>query len=440
MNDKMYIPNGYYIVGYRPKPEYRFQLATMPIIKSGRDNSIHFRFKLDMDYVFSNPNAKRYLKIFSSVDDNPRYMLYPESPRDIVWSRFNEPFIPEFKRYMLIHGIQEYLPSKKMVKHYLKKRKELIKYSNIIDNLDTMNFQLVVDKYKKKKEDPNYKLTSIAAHVEDAYTEWLKNITDDSVRRKQDEIMKYILFSVMPWNGFRKLYNAIEGIVIEDTNDYNPEDFKPAPLPIVEYDGVKQFPDEYVPNRASEYLNPPEGYIYAGATGNGMYLIRINGKPQPVLCNMNDGGWMLVMDCMLAGKDYVANFVEDNKLPEHLVIDDKGVSFGGEGTAEILNYPEVYYQEMKIGFVDCQDGCGEATVEIYSPEHLFLFCESQVKDECFSDLSIDNEVVYNNNQQEQADYYVTDKLDNVQNSLTIKMKGGKRFENVRKYVKMLWLR
>jgi len=440
MNDGLYIPKGYYIVGYRPKPEYRYQLATMPIIKSGKDFAIHFQFKLDMEYLISNPNAKRYIKIFSSVKDKPRYLLFPQTPLDIVWTRFNEPFIGEFKSYMLKYGIQQNLPSKKEINFFLKKKEDMFKFSNIIDSLDSLNFSGVVEQLKNKKKDSKFVLTGIADYVYDAYKEWANGIEDKTIKRDVNGILSYILFNKIPWAGFRKLYNAVNDIVIKVKDDDNPEHFRPTPKSIIEINGVKQFEDGWVPKRAIDYRYPPEGYIYAGDTGNGMYVIEINGKPYPVLCDMENGGWMLVMDPMLAGKKYVANFIKDHKLPEHLIANDYGVSFGGGvDKPEVMFYPEVHYQQLKIGYVDWARKCGEFKTEIYSESHMFLFNQSLIiNGKCFSDLAIDNNIIYSNNTQDEANYYKTAKLDKVQTTLTVKMTPGKNFEDVRKYVKVIW--
>jgi len=440
MNDKLVIPKDYYIVGYRPKPEYRFQLAVMSTIKSGQENAIHFRFKLNMDYVFANPTAKRYLKIFSSKEDVPRYLLFPEDPKDLIWDRFNEPFIPYYKRYLLVHGIQQYLPSKKMVEFYVNKRKELLKYSVMLYKLDSFNFASVVEQFKKKKANPDFQMTGIAAYVYDAYMEWYNNRMDDRIKRTPDEIMTHVLFNNMPWAGFERLYKALEGEPITVVDESNPQDFKPTPVPIVEINGVKQFADGWVPKRAMDYLKPPERYIYAGATGNGMYLIQINGKPQPVLCDMDHGGWMLIMDGMLADTEYVKKFVKDGELPEHLIIEDQGVSFGDLNKSEVLFYPEVYFKQLKIAYVDYADNCGEFKVEIYSPSHMFLYGESVVTDDCYSNLFIDSEVIYSKNKLQKANFYETQELEELQTSLTIKMTPGNNFDNVRKYVKFLWAR
>jgi len=49
-----------------------------------------------------------------------------------------------------------------------------------------------------------------------------------------------------------------------------------------------------------------------------------------------------------------------------------------------------------------------------------------------------NNIIYSNNTQDEANYYKTAKLDKVQTTLTVKMTPGKNFEDVRKYVKVIW--
>ena len=440
MNDKLVIPKGYYIVGYRPKPEYRFQLATMPIIKSGRENAIHFQIQLNLEYVFSNPKAERYIKIFSSQEDIPRYMLYPESPLDIIWDRFNEPFIAYYKRYLLKHGVQQYLPSHNTVNFYIKKRQEFLKYSNLIDKLDGFNFKNLAEEIKNKKKDSKYKLEGIADYVYQYYMEYEKHYVDQSIKHDIDAIMTHILYAILPWNGFKRLFNAVNNIVVkDDTGKETTNDFKPVPVSIVEINGAKQFEDGWVPKRAVDYIKPPEGYIYAGAIGNGMYLIEIDGKPKKVLCDMENGGWMFIMDGMRLDTDYVSNLIK-GKLPENLIIEDMGVSFGSESKPEVLFYSGLHFNQLKIAYVDLANACGEFKVEIYSPNHMFLFGESVKDSDCYSNLLIDGEVKYSKNKQEEADFYITKVLDKVQNNLTIKMSPGVNFNKVRKFIKFLWAR
>jgi len=441
MNDRIVIPAGYYIVGYRPKPEYRYQLAVMPIIKSGKDYAIHFKFKLDLDYIFANPTAKRYLKIYSLIEDNPRYLLFPEDPRDIIWDRYQEPFIPQYKRYLLEWGIQEYLPDRKKIDYYLSLREEYLKYSNVIYNLDGFNFASVASQVKQKKTNPDYQLTGIAAYIYDHYMKWFTEYTSDVRAQTMDEIMSYILFKQMPWAGFMRLYKEVEGIIdITPPDDTTPADFKPEPVTIVEINGVKQFSDGWIPDNAEEYLNPPEGYVYAGATGNGMYLFRVGDNKVSVYCDMDNGGWMLIMDGMQLDTAYVKALVKDGELPEHLVIDDYGVSFGALNTSEVLFYPQLKYRQVKFSYVDFANNCGEFKVEVYSSKNNFVLGQSIVTDKCFSELIIDNEVIYTDNTLEKADFYSTKEYDDYQYELTIRMTGGNNFENVRKYIKMLWIK
>ena len=105
---------------------------------------------------------------------------------------------------------------------------------------------------------------------------------------------------------------------------------------------------------------------------------------------------------------------------------------------EVLYYPGLHYKQLKIAYVDIANACGEFKVEIYSPNHMFLFGESVKDYECYSNLSVDNNVVYSKNKQQKADFYITKELDAIQNSLTIKMTLGANYNKVRKFVKFLW--
>jgi len=460
MNDKMTIPANYWIAAYRPKPEYRYQLAVMPIIKSGKENAIHFRFKVNLDYLFANPTAKRVLRVFSSSRNDLRYLLFPEDPKDIIWDMYQKPFIPEYKRYLLTYSVQQRLPTQKEIDRFMNIRKELLYYSNILAKLDGFNIAQVGLEIKKKLKDPDYELHGIAAYVWKAYKTWLDNRFSNSRPTTVSGILTYILFKKWPWTGFERLYRystdivevkspvalwdgmlqKIDGnIVYVDGGDYTPA--YPNPVKIVEIDGIKQFSDGYVPKRAVEYLSPTRpGYYYAGATGDGMYLLNVNGKNIPVYCDMKNGGWMLIMDGMLVDKDYVASMVRE--LPDGLIIEeDKGVTFGKINAPEVLEYPDVEFQEIKFTLWDIANNCGWFKVEIYNQNNLFAVCE-QLKDNsgCYSQLIVDNNVIYTNNKLEKADFYQTKKYDNIQKSLSIKMVGDIDMDKVRKYIKFVWIR
>jgi hypothetical protein len=246
----------------------------MPIIKSGKENAIHFRFKVDLDYLFKNPTAKRVLKIFSSSRNNLRYLFFPESPKDIIWDMYQKPFIPEYKRYLLTYSIQQRLPKQKEIDRFLEIRKKLLHYSNLLARLDGFNIVQVGTEIKKKLKDKNYKLTGIPAYVWEAYKTWLENKFSNSRPTTVNGILTYILFKKWPWKGFERLYkytaditpvkspvglwdgmvHKLDGnMVYVDGGDYTP--VYPNPVKIIEIDGVKRFSDGYVPKRAVEYLN-----------------------------------------------------------------------------------------------------------------------------------------------------------------------------------------
>ena len=121
--------------------------------------------------------------------------------------------------------------------------------------------------------------------------------------------------------------------------------------------------------------------------------------------------------------------------------EDKGVTFGKINTPEVLEYPDVEFQEIKFTLWDIANNCGWFKVEIYNQNNLFAVCE-QLKDNsgCYSQLIVDNNVIYTNNKLEKADFYQTKKYGNIQMSLSIKMVGDIDMDKVKKYIKFVWVR
>ena len=453
MNDKIIIPKDYYIVGYRPKPEYRYQLAVMHTMKSGQDSSIHFKFKLDMDYFFEHPNAKRVISIFGLKSNNLRYVLYPRDPKDIIWDRFQEPFIPQFKRFLLVNGIQEYIPSKDTVKSYVKKREKYLKYNNMFYYLDGFNKKLVIEEIAKKENDPHYKLEGMAEIIFKYYKDWKAVYDDNVLPTKQIDIMEHILFVEMPWAGFKEIYEKLGDNIRQDKiygvnpdgspiyydlpKGYDPNN--PNVKFIEEINGVKRFNDEWVPDNSLGYLSPPKGYSYAGDIGNGMYLIKMGDKKVPVYCDMDNGGWMFVMDSMIMDTAYVAKMVKE--LPASLHIEQKGIWFGKQNAPDVLFYPNLKFTQIKAAIVDLSQKPGEFKLEIYSDKKQFIFCSSTVsKDRWGSTLTIDSNVKYDLNHLNAADTYISEKTELASDNLTVKMTPGNNYSEVIKYLKFLWVR
>ena len=63
---------------------------------------------------------------------------------------------------------------------------------------------------------------------------------------------------------------------------------------IVTFSGGRRWSDNTYARSCAEYLSPPPGYRYDGATGDGVYTIDPDGSlPINVQCDMSDGGWTL---------------------------------------------------------------------------------------------------------------------------------------------------
>lgn len=421
MSDTLEIPNGYKIVGYRPKPEYRYQLAVTPVIRSGIESSIHFRFKVDLDWLFANPSAKRYVRIFTASGERPGHMLYPDRPEDLIWKMYPYQFVPEYRRYLLDNGIQQRLPRKDEIEEYKKLRERLLLSSNLLDVLDSYNISYEAERIRRKLYDPGYELRGIAKTVFDDFVKWYRPKEPDG---SVGSILEYVVLRKFPYRGFQKVNEIIDGVEPPPPVD----DFRPAPKRIVEIDGVKQFEDGYVPKNALEYKNPPDGYVYAGTTGDGMYLIMVNGKPTPVLCLMREG-WMLLVDPLRSGREYVERIF--GSLPEHLVVDDYGISFGTAGEYERMS-ANIAISEVRAVVFDKARECGSAELKIYTDTANVV----DIKNEgCGSTCIVGTEVLYSGNREDKANDIIVQTGSS--GSVSMAIRGE---ESVRKYVKFLYAR
>jgi len=437
MNDRLHLPKDHYIVGYRPKPEYLFKLAVMPRIKSGKENAIHFRIKMDIDFLNKHPGSYRQLRIFAMTNDSPQYMIYPEVPEDIIWDNYHHLYVPEYKRYLLEWGINGNLPGEAALQQIYKKKEYLIKYSRILSQLDSFNFKDVVDNYKKKADKPNYKMVGLPKYLYKPYKIWEEQYTNDKQPVKQMDILNYILFKKTPFNGFQRLYNALYNVNEHVNNALNTSDEEIKKHYIVMKDGVKQFNTEYVPDNARGYLDPPQGYYYAGNTGNGMYLIRVNGVPTPVWCDMKNGGWMMLINGVNFNLDYVNSLFKE-PVPEDAIIEDKGLAFPIENGSRAMT-TNIKYKDVKVGLVDIASNCGFMKLEIFGDKDRYVYNDQGYTDECKSVLILGDDIEYDENTEERGDYYeVTGKKEN--KLLNIKYTALHEFKKVLKYVKFLWVR
>ncbi len=144
MNENVVLESGDYIVGYRPKPEYMNQLAVVKKIMSGKDNAILFKFKVDLDYLADNPEEERILKLFSMSDDVSEFLVYPNQVDNINWGTHKVPYMDEYNRYLLYHGIEMYSPSDNELRWAHELYEEFMYISNRILIMDPYNEAKVI--------------------------------------------------------------------------------------------------------------------------------------------------------------------------------------------------------------------------------------------------------------------------------------------------------
>ena len=293
MNDTLTLEAGDYIVGYRPKPEYMNQLAVVRKMVSGVENSIMFKFKVDLEYMAQNPTEKRFLRVFTTSSDTAKFLVYPDQVEKVEWGQHSVPFMSEYNRFLLYHGIQKYSPSDAELRHAKDTHDKFMAKSNLVLQMDSLNMEHVIDDVTQVLAGEDVKIVGYSHEIIPLFVEWFYENKKIDVPEKTDEILRRIVLTNKYYKGFSMLAAAINsGIDDPDAIDYAegiPTQESSSPeINIIMVDGVRMFENGYVPTSANEYRYPTGDYRYSGETGNGLYKIRVAGRDVDVFCGMEE--------------------------------------------------------------------------------------------------------------------------------------------------------
>lgn len=111
---------------------------------------------------------------------------------------------------------------------------------------------------------------------------------------------------------------------------------------LIQYSGFRAWSNNTFAASCKEYKNPTQGYAYAGATGDGIYRIGINGAPYDVYCDMmsDGGGWTVIQNRYDGKLDFYRSYAEyaagfGSPSGEHWLGNDKIAALTATGTHEL---------------------------------------------------------------------------------------------------------
>lgn len=474
MNENVTLESGDVIVGYRPKPEYMNQLAVMKKISSGKENSILFKFKVDLQFLSNNPESVRKLRIFTLSGDNTKYLLYPKSERDIIWTSHKTKFMDEYYRYLLYHGIQEYAPDDNQVTAGNNLYESFMEVSNRVLQMDIYNFEKVAKDIDNILAGENIYLTGYSKIIIPTFLEWLNENIKDDIPIGIDNILRRVILTTKYFKGFYELdkylglrvgnydylsnepdifdgnVDNIDGSYIIANGGEPKEDILTPNINIVMIDGVRQFEDGYIPNSAMEYRYPnsTSDYKYAGDTGNGLYKISVAGKVVDIFCEMepsdgSDGGWMYLI---VGGNDleYISNIADTTYIEGTVYTDSiRGIGWGkNDGSFKSLQFYNMPFSSVKLevsgDYNNPINGTGYMEIYTSANGNIVSFIDDDYSGDDGQSLYVDGQPVLVNDKTDLIKYKIEYNGSNdSQNNLVIKMRGDSNYPYCRRYVRML---
>ena len=475
MNENIHLNSGDIIIGYRPKLEYMNQLAVMKKITSGVDNSIMFKFKIDLGYISENPTAVRKIKIFTLDDDKSEFLVYPKKETDIIWDTHNIPFMSEYHRYLLYHGIQEYDATSSQLESAKKLYDSFMEVSNRILPMDEYNLEKVASDIGRVISGEDVYFVGYSRLIIPTFMEWFHENSAEDIPKGAQNILRRVVLTTKYFKGFYKLdeylgtfvgnsnyLNGPPGVydgdidfidgsnIIANGGQNAPSAIDSPDIGIIEVDGVHQFENGFVPSSAKGYRYPEStsDYKYSGDTGNGLYKIKIAEQIVDVFCDMvesepGDAGWMyLIIDGN--NMDYIRNFSDTSQIDSTIYSDDTlGLGWGkNDGVFKSLQFYNMEFSDVKVKlsgeYNNPVDGTGY--LEIYTGANggIIYFIDDDASGNVGQRILVDNEEVVPNSKTDLVNFDVLYSGDNDSiNNLVLKMRGDNNTPYCRRYVKML---
>lgn len=464
MNDSVFLEDGDYIVGYRPKPEYMNQLSVIRKIISGRDNAIHFKLKVDLDYLAENPEAVRKLRIFSMSSDVSEFLVYPNQIDNINWKTHMVPYMDEYNRYLLYHGIQQYAPNEAELHGASQLYSKFMDASNLALKMDPYNKSKVISDIQRILDgEADLKLVGFSYEIIPLFLEWMKENLAEDIPTDTKKILRRIVLTMKYFKGFENInvfFSKTDGLGSE-THTYALYDGDNQLIDgdstiadggvsvlnanIVMVDGVRMFSDGYMPTSALEYRFPEDGsgYHYSGAIGNGFYKIMIAGVEKEVFCDMENGGWMYLI---VSGLDdeYMSQFCDMSSIDSVKYYDNEyGIGWGtNDGIYYSLQFYNLPFSDIKVqlsgDYNNPENGTGYLEMVTGANGSVISFIDGDETGNYGQDVIVDGINVLPDNKTNLTKFNVGYKGDNDgMNTLTVKMRGDSNIPYCRRYVKML---
>ncbi len=474
MNENVVLEPGDFIVGYRPKPEYMNQLAVVKNVMSGRDNAILFKFKVDLDYLADNPEEERILKFFSMSDDVSEFLVYPNQIDNVNWGTHKVPYMDEYNRYLLYHGIEMYSPSENELRWAHELYEKFMYISNRILIMDPYNESRVIyDVDRIMGGEKDIKLVGFSYSVIPIFLEWIAENSTVNVPTETMGILRRVVLTTKYFKGFSKLDTILGDMVTSiaessgnpSVHDGNTEVvdgqrvianggenytyIEPISLiNIVMEDGVRVFSNGHAPTSAKDYRYPDENgdYRYAGHTGNGLYKITIAGQIRDVFCDMDNGGWMYLI---VSGNDteYMTQFCDLTAIaPTRYYDETYGIGWAkNDGISYNLQFYNLPFTDVRAQLSGDHDNpvSGKGYLEVHTGANgnIIYFTDGDTSGNAGQDIIVDGVTVLAGDKTDLTNFQVEyNGTNDGMNNLVVKMNGDSDAPYCKRYIRMLCVR
>lgn len=365
INYNVSLPAQHYIYGFRPKFEYFSKLAVMRKIVSGDKGKIHFKLKVDLDYLSLHPDTERSIRLFTQTDDPVYYLPYQSDPDKIIWVNQRNDYKRFFLNYLLDNAIVMYLPDDGAFEAIESKYVDTMHMSNLVLNADIATLDLMNKDFDAMYSGEDRIFNGYTLIILDSFTEWLNenliheyNNThqDGDIYSDPDKILTHTMLVRKYFKGFAQLADSLGLISIPKPYEapfvppYYPDQINTI---VIKENGAREFSNGNRMRKAIDYNhNDDPLYVYEGEIGNGYYWIKgDDNSERTIYCNMTTdmGGWMFLFTSQNVLGEYFYNIYNMNQAAESQFsyVLGKGDSFTGQNEA-ILDAPWVNFNEIKI--------------------------------------------------------------------------------------------